>query len=146
MGVFVADADGRIFAFVVAGFLIAFGLLSLWLARRTPRTAAVTPFPERAALSEQRRHYRNAFWVGAGGFLVLTIYTAYNLHQLESGAVEGAMLWQPLIPIYKRFGFWPTVCFPPALGIVCCGNVWLKMRRCMARDRQGERDGPATPP
>ena len=50
-------------------------------------------------------------------FVGWTLVTIDSLRRLEKG--EGALMILPMIPIYRLFGYWPTVLIPPVLGILC---------------------------
>jgi hypothetical protein len=127
------DREGTIGSYVGGGFCMLLGLLNLWLARRTGSDDIVTEIPERAPVPAQIRYFRQGFWLSAISFPVMTIWVAYDLHQLESGAVKDVRIWAPLVPIYEHLGYWPTVLSLLSLGLVCCVFLAFKIRKLTAR-------------
>jgi hypothetical protein len=127
------DRKGIIGCYAGGGFCMLLGILNLWLARRTSSDEIVTDIPERAPVPAQIRYYRTVFWLSLVSFPVMTIWVAYDLHQLESGAAENARIWAPLVPIYEHFGYWPTVLSLLLLGLGCCVLLAFKIRKLTAR-------------
>jgi len=113
------DAEGRVLCYAGAGLCALLGFLNLWWARRTPAEAMVTVIPDRAPVSEQVRYYRRMLWLSLIAFPALSALSAYELHELESGAADSVRLWAPLAFLYERLGYWPTVLAPMALGLAC---------------------------
>lgn len=126
------DEEGVIFCYAGGGFCMLLGMLNLWLARRASPDETVTEIPERAPVPAQIRYYRRAFWLSAITFPVMTIWVAYDLHQLESGAAKNVRIWAPLVPIYEHLGYWPTVLSLLLFGVGCCVILAFKIRRLTA--------------
>ena len=131
------DAQGRIFCYAAVGLCVLMGLFNLWRARRSAPGATVTPIPDRAPIPVQIYYFRRMLLLSAIAFPIMTIWVAYDLHQLESRAVERVTIWAPLVPIYEHFGYWPTVISLPVLGIVCCGAFIYKLRKLRTHDSTG---------
>jgi hypothetical protein len=131
------DAEGRIFCYAGAGLCALIGLFNLWRARRSDPDAAVTPIPDRAPIPIQISYFRRMLLVSVIAFPILTVWVAYDLRQLETGAVERVTIWAPLVPIYEHFGYWPTVISLPVLGIVCCAVFIYKLRKLTSHDSTG---------
>lgn len=130
----VVDAEGKVYCYVGAGICALMALFNFWRARRTPAEAIVTTNPDLAPVPEQIHYYRRMLWVSLIAFPGLAAFVASDLQQLESGAAERVRIWAPLVPIYERFGFWPTVLAPILLGLVCCGAFVFKLRKLQATE------------
>jgi hypothetical protein len=126
------DESGCIFCFAIVAGCVGAGLVYLWLAQRTPPSETVTFFPDRAAPAEQARYHRRMLWVSAVGVPLLSFVTAYELHQLESGATDRVHIWASLALIYEHFGYWPTLISLPLLGVRCCAIFIGKLRKLNA--------------
>jgi len=123
------DELGRILCFVLVTTFVPSGAFQLWSARQTSSDAAVTLFPHRAPVPEQVRFCRPSLWLSAFVFPVLAIWVAYDLHQLETGAVDHVRLVAPLGFVYEHFGYWTAVLAMPVLGLLCCAVFGLGLRK-----------------
>ena len=72
-------------------------------------------------MSEQKKY--NVTWqsfvILPAIFVGLTIVTVQDLNRLESGEVESVRVFAPLALSYNLLGYWPTILFPPLVGILC---------------------------
>ncbi|MCK6461549.1 MAG: hypothetical protein L6Q95_16835 [Planctomycetes bacterium] len=123
------DTFGAVFGYAAAGGCLLAALFNVWLARRTPEGKLVHATPDHAPPAEQLRLYRRMILCSVVAFPVLAAAVAYELHQLESGAKDRVRIWAPLVPVYERLGFWPTVIAPLLLGTVCCAVFVSKTRK-----------------
>lgn len=140
---FSAETDdfGKVAAGVLFTFFFAFGCLLLWLAKRTPADVVVTSNPNRLPLPQRIRHYKRSLWVTPIAVAAYVGMLAYDLHQLESGAVKQVSIWQPMALLYEHFGYWPTVLCLPTVCLICTVIIWRKLRQAQAKLR--EEDGSA---
>jgi hypothetical protein len=132
------DEFGRNFCYAGAGVCVLVTLFNLWKARRTPAEATITTVPDLAPVPEQIQFFRRMLWSSAIAFPVLTVWVAYELHQLESGAEKEVTIFAPLVPVYEHFGYWPAVILSPILGAVCCAVFIHKLRQLANRDNQAK--------
>ena len=128
------DDLGRVFCLAAITILSLAGVVFLWLSRRTPADATVTPIPAHPRCREQVRYYRSSLWGSAFAFPILTIWIAYDLHQLEIGAVKEARVVVPVNLIYEHFGYWAAVLSTPVVGAICCAVMLFKLRKLSAQD------------
>ena len=59
---------------------------------------------------------------------------AYELHQLESGAVTQVRTWLPIALLYRCFGFWPAVLFLPVLAALGLISIAVRIRKLRLKD------------
>jgi hypothetical protein len=110
------------------------GIFNLWQARRVSPLDTVTRIPDLAPVSEQARYYRRMLWLTAVAFPPMTVWMAYDLRRLESGAAEHLSISAPIAVVYEHFGFWPAVLVLPGLGILCFLVCVRKLRKLRSRE------------
>ena len=115
-----------------AGYCVVWAGLYLRRAYRAAPEARVALPMDGAPVSSQIAVNRRLLWISAVAFPVLTAWTAYDLHQLDVGAAKEVRVFLPVAPLYHHVGFWPAVCFVPALGIFCCAVFVIRIRRLKA--------------
>jgi hypothetical protein len=123
------DAAGVALSYAAAGGCFLAALFCVWWSRRTPDDSVVYAVPGRAPPAVQIRFYRQMLWTSVAAFPLLAAIVACELHDLESGAKDRARIWEPLVPIYERLGFWPAVLAPVLLGAACCAVFAVKLRK-----------------
>lgn len=122
------DSLGLGFAAVVVLLCTIGGVLNLRWASKTPSEARVTMVPSLAPVPEQARYFRRYLWRFVFAFPIVIGTVAYDLYQLETGAVKEVSLWAPLVPFYKTFGYWPTLAALMVIGLVT-GAVFFVLVR-----------------
>lgn len=113
------DAMGLVFVICFTSLSAAIATLRLVKAFKAPKDAVIYLHPEAAPEPLRRAGYRRLLWATIIAFPVMTAFTAWDLWQLERGAVERVSLWAPLAFLYDWLGYVPTVVFVPLLGLVC---------------------------
>jgi hypothetical protein len=126
------DRLGTIFLFALAAFVAAAGGFHLWRAARVHPQSVAYGSLDAAPPELQLVHLRRMLPLGTLAFLGLSTWTAFDLHQLESGAVQSVQVTWPVGPIYAAWGFWPAVLALPSVGVACLGLLWRRWRRLVA--------------
>ena len=108
------------------------GVVLLVLAWRMPRDAEPPAEPTPAMVAAQVQYLRRALYMGIPAFVVSSVWVAWDLYRLETGAVQRVSVWVPVALLYDYFGFWPSVLFVPVLGAVCLPLLRRKIRRLSA--------------
>jgi hypothetical protein len=87
-------------------------------------------------------------WVGLLGFLVLTVFIAIDLHDVETGEKGSVRIFAPAAYLYNHFGYWPAVTVTPILGAVVL-PILVFRRRVLRRQiaaKAVDQPAPSPPP
>jgi hypothetical protein len=86
--------------------------------------------------------------VGLLGFLVLTVFIAFDLHALESGEKGSVRIFAPAAYLYNHVGYWPAVTVTPILGVLVLAILVFRRRSLQRRitATAAGQAAPVTPP
>jgi hypothetical protein len=73
---------------------------------------------EDSPATEKISYFKRLAIVGGIAFAILSVWTYFDLQNLESGTVEYVKLWAPISLLYNLGGFWLATLITPILGIV----------------------------
>jgi hypothetical protein len=126
------DRQGTIFLSALAALAGSIGGFRLWRAGRLHPESVVYGRVDAGPPDVQLSYLRRMLPLGTLAFLGLSIWTAYYLHELETGAVESVEVIWPVGPIHAAWGYWPAVLALPVTGVLCLGLLWRRRRRLVA--------------
>ncbi|MBB5039484.1 hypothetical protein HNQ64_003756 [Prosthecobacter dejongeii] len=81
-----------------------------------------------APLEEQIRYYQQRLIAVPLIMIPLTIWVAYDMERLSSGAVEQLRVWAPIAALYDFFGYWGAVLLFPVFGLVSVILTWSRLK------------------
>jgi hypothetical protein len=134
MASFSRTPEGSLIMGLLGAAVFALGGFLAWRHSKQDTTAPMTL--EDYPLDEQPRQLLRYMWITGVGTALLGAWIAYQLMQLESGAVRSVRVWFAVVDIYESFGFWPAVLFVPALGGLGLLALGWKLRSVRQRVRQ----------
>lgn len=79
-------------------------------------------------LEEQIRYYQQRLIAAPLIIIPLTIWVAYDMERLSSGAVEQLRVWAPIAALYNSFGYWGAVLLFPIFGLVSVILTWSRLK------------------
>jgi hypothetical protein len=125
----------------IAGASLIGGLLLIWLARKVPApavpsAAAAGDFPNIGddPIGKQLQKLRRAFWLFLVLLPVVSVWIAYDLYRLETGAVKSVRVWWGIALLYNCLGFWPAVLFLPAITVLGLIGCSARIRKLQSED------------
>lgn len=74
-------------------------------------------------------YYRRVLWMSLALVPTVSAWIAWNLYQLETGAIDEISVYEPVASIYEHYGFVPAVAFSPVGGTLCILILLQKIRR-----------------
>ena len=113
-------------------FAVLLGLRSawhFWRASKLPPDQPAFPDHSKLPLDERAAMVKRAALVGTPAVALLSAWAAWDLRQLESGAVESISLWAPITLAYDFGGFWTAVLGLPALWVAFMLYGFWKLKR-----------------
>jgi hypothetical protein len=119
------DRFGQNAALVFTAAGLGIGTYKILRALRVPDDAII-PTIDDLPQPERIRALRRLRLILAVAITLLSAWTAYDLYQLESGTVDHVFSFGPSVLLYEWLGFWPAVCFLPAVGLL---GVWSISRQ-----------------
>jgi len=79
-------------------------------------------------------YLRRVAFLGALGAIGLSLWSAYELVQLEQHRVASARVHWLIALLYENMGFWPAVLVFPILGVVAVSSIARKIARLRSHD------------
>ena len=79
-------------------------------------------------------YLRRAAFLGALGSIGLSLWSAYQLVQLEQHRVASAHVHWLIALLYENLGFWPAVLVFPILGVFAVSSIARKIARQRLQD------------
>jgi len=122
------DTLGRNIAIVMAGLGLPVGAYKLWRAMQLPPDRRVAGTVDDLPEEQREGALRRLRTIFAVAVTVLTAWTTYDLHRLETGSIDYVSTFGPSATLYQFLGFWPAVCFLPALGVLGVWGITRRMR------------------
>jgi hypothetical protein len=129
------DRFGRTFAIVCAGAGLPFGAYKLWRALQIPPDVPMAGSVDNLPENEQLPALRRNRIIVTVLFSFLSAWTAYDLRQLDTGAVDSTSTFAPSVLAYEFLGFWPAVSVLPALTLLAWWVITRRMRQVSGRQR-----------
>lgn len=74
--------------------------------------------PANASLEEQILYYKRSFVVFWIAIIILSIWTVFDLNELESGTAKYVTVWAPVLFCYEHSGYWLAATCTPLIGIL----------------------------
>ena len=112
--------------------LLGFGLTFLVRAVRTSARLSYQAPMDALPPGERLQRFKKLALVGGPAWLVLAVWTDWNLYRLHTGQVGEVRVWAPVVLMDDLLGPWPTAVFVPALGILVAASLraqWLRAKR-----------------
>lgn len=120
------DEFGMIFSIGFVAFLAFRSYSCFKELKKTEKEDQVFSYPDNSPVKEKISYLTRIAIIGAIAFLILSVWTYFDLKDLESGTVEYVRLWAPISLLYDLGGFWLAVLATPLLGIL---TIFLLMRK-----------------
>jgi hypothetical protein len=129
------DEFGKVFGVIFLCFL-SYKSYSCFKQLETTREEDRVYAPNTDASAEESvGFYKKMIFIGIPAFIGLSLWTYFDLNNLESGNVESVRLWEPISLLYEFGGFWIAVLATPLLGIV---SVFLLIRKIQEVKRNSD--------
>jgi hypothetical protein len=106
--IYKTDTLGQVFVGILVAVCVLVGILCLWARKRTSPAATVTRIPQLASTNAQVRYFRRMLWLSLTIVPAVLAWMAYEVYQVDSGAVKEISVWWPIALVYTRFGYWPV--------------------------------------
>jgi hypothetical protein len=97
--------------------LLAFTALRMLRLAQHPNPAEAHPLPSDLPVDARLAIVRRGQWLMPLILIPYSVWVAYDLYRLETGAVDEVSLWAPVGDVYQYFGFWPGVLMMPLITV-----------------------------
>lgn len=122
------DEFGIIFGCIFIPILIYLSYSYFSKLKETEKEEVLFVTQNNSSANEQISYFNKIAILGGIAFTILSIWTYFDLKDLESGTVEYVRLWAPISLLYDLGGFWLAVAAMPVLGIISTFLLFRKMR------------------
>jgi hypothetical protein len=128
---FPLDAFGELIASAMFAGCMLLAAYNFWQIHALNEKTAEPPkaVSSQVAAKRQAQFYRCLLWIVLIAFPVIGSSIAVDLYQLDFGTSHQVVIPGPIVQVYENFGYWPAMLVVPALGMVCCGvllvRIWL---------------------
>ena len=79
-------------------------------------------------------YLRRVAFLGALGSIGLSLWSAYELVQLQQHSVASVRVHWLIALLYENMGFWPAVLVFPILGVGAVSSIARKIARLRSQD------------